>query len=167
VSVVGSTGFPAVTGLAATVSVPELPDCADGIDNDGDGATDFPADPGCANASDISEKDPSHPCDDGADNDGDGLVDYPADPGCQLASSARENPQCQDGLNNDNQPGIDFDGGASVNGGVPLDVPDPQCTSAWKNREAAAACGLGAELAALLPTLRWARSRLRRPRASA
>jgi hypothetical protein len=32
--------------------------CADGIDNDGDGTIDFPADPGCTSASDTDETDP-------------------------------------------------------------------------------------------------------------
>jgi len=31
------------------------PDCSDGVDNDGDGAVDFPNDPGCASSSDDSE----------------------------------------------------------------------------------------------------------------
>ncbi|HQS59388.1 MAG TPA: S8 family serine peptidase [Gallionellaceae bacterium] len=35
-----------------TVSVPQ---CSDGIDNDGDGKIDYPADPGCSSASDTSE----------------------------------------------------------------------------------------------------------------
>jgi len=39
-------------------------DCSDGLDNDGDGKTDFPDDPGCSSASDPSEVD-------GDDDDGD------------------------------------------------------------------------------------------------
>ena len=34
-----------------------LPQCSDGIDNDGDGKIDFPADPGCTDASDDDEAD--------------------------------------------------------------------------------------------------------------
>jgi hypothetical protein len=34
---------------------PEEPECNDGIDNDGDGLTDFPEDPACADASDDNE----------------------------------------------------------------------------------------------------------------
>lgn len=56
-----------------------FPACADGIDNDGDGLVDHPADPGCQLATSDNE---SPSCDDGLDNDGDGLVDYPQDPGC-------------------------------------------------------------------------------------
>ncbi len=39
-----------------------LPDCQDGIDNDNDGLVDYPADPGCSAADDVSELD-------GASND--------------------------------------------------------------------------------------------------
>ena len=35
--------------------------CADGVDNDGDGAIDHPADPGCADPADTDESDPSQP----------------------------------------------------------------------------------------------------------
>ncbi|MDD9944665.1 MAG: hypothetical protein OXU20_26705 [Myxococcales bacterium] len=48
-----------------------VPDCDDGIDNDGDGEADLD-DPGCTNPSDLSERDD---CDDGLDNDGDARVD--------------------------------------------------------------------------------------------
>lgn len=56
------------------------PPCSDGIDNDGDGAIDFPNDQGCSSADDTNESNPG--CIDGIDNDGDGLIDHPADPGC-------------------------------------------------------------------------------------
>jgi hypothetical protein len=49
------------------------PECGDGFENDGDGLTDFPADPGCHDASSLFE-DPQ--CDDGLDNDGDGDRDW-------------------------------------------------------------------------------------------
>jgi len=54
--------------------------CSDGIDNDGDGAIDFPNDQGCSSADDDNEVNPT--CIDLIDNDGDGLIDFPADPGC-------------------------------------------------------------------------------------
>jgi hypothetical protein len=63
-----------------TFYVPAYTQCHDGIDNDGDGNTDYPADPGCASIEDDSEANPQ--CSDGLDNDADSYTDYPADPGC-------------------------------------------------------------------------------------
>ena len=65
-------------------------DCADGIDNDGDGFTDFPADPGCASAGDSSERNSAVACDDGIDNDGDLLPDFANDPHCVSPIDANE-----------------------------------------------------------------------------
>ncbi len=48
-------------------------ECSDGIDNDGDGAIDFPSDPGCG-AADTRYESPQ--CQDGIDNDGDGSIDF-------------------------------------------------------------------------------------------
>jgi hypothetical protein len=86
-------------------------------------------------------------CSDGQDNDGDGHADVGADPGCRSATAESESPPCQDGVDNDGATGIDFDGGAAANGGVALDVPDPQCTAPWNAERAG--CGLGAELTLL------------------
>jgi hypothetical protein len=100
-------------------------------------------------------------CTDGIDNDGDGLIDA-ADPGCANGSHV-EAPPCNDGIDNDGDGKIDFDGGAVANHGVPLGQPDPQCNGhAWAN-ESASACGLGMEVALLLPAIeaarRWRRRR--------
>lgn len=79
--------------------------CADGIDNDGDGFTDFPADSGCADADDNNEY-PSAvgscatstpggtpailpQCADGLDNDNDNLIDL-ADLGCENSADNNE-----------------------------------------------------------------------------
>jgi hypothetical protein len=63
-----------VTGPVASLEVVIAPPaCSNGDDDDGDGATDYPADPGCQTASGAKE-DPK--CDDGVDNDGDGGTDW-------------------------------------------------------------------------------------------
>ncbi len=110
--------------------------CNDGVDNDSDTDTDFPADSGCNRKSDRSETadcgdgldndgdgqtdtadggcndaaDPTEEpdCGDGIDNDGDGLVDFPADPGCRSATQAIENPACNDGIDNEPDGQTDF-----------------------------------------------------------
>ena len=57
------------------------PACQDGLDNDGDGRTDYAADLGCSSPADIDETDVPA-CADLRDNDGDGRKDYLGDPGC-------------------------------------------------------------------------------------
>jgi Divergent InlB B-repeat domain len=50
-----------VTRIDKVIS-PRIPDaCEDGLDNDGDGRTDYPADPGCQSAADDESGDPSGP----------------------------------------------------------------------------------------------------------
>lgn len=144
--------------------------CNNGLDDDGDGVVDLD-DPGCASGADVDERSPLLACDDGADNDADGRSDFdpatfadPAagngDPGCASPSAKREDPACQDGIDNDGQPGTDFDGGASVPGAVvDPNGGDPQCAAPSHYREAVPACGLGMELALLLPLIQAARRR--------
>jgi hypothetical protein len=72
--------------------------CADGVDNDGDGRVDYPADPGCANAQGYVE---NPRCNDGIDNDGDGKIDFdgnPPDPNCTSAWLNHEEPSTSCGL---------------------------------------------------------------------
>ena len=157
------------------------PDCGDGLDNDGDGATDASGgDPGCASANDASERSASLPCDDGLDNDGDALADFvpdgdgdgiadpPGDPVCRTPSFLSESSMCQDGVDNDGAPGTDYDAGESILGAGNGDPEgaDPECVGRpWRNWEAGGGgCGLGFELALLLPLLR-ARRHAWRPRA--
>ena len=162
---------------------PPGPECSNGIDDDGDGLVDAPADPNCANAADASE---SSDCKNNLDDDGDGLIDYPADPQCTSATDGsetvdcsngidddgdglidaadpacsnallpdRENPRCDDGIDNDGDGAIDWDGGP---GGA---TPDPQCSGKPFSDKEAAGCGIGAELALLAPLY----ARLRRKR---
>lgn len=83
--------------------------CSDGIDNDGDGLTDYPADPGCESAIDPDETDiPA--CSDGQDNDGDGNADYPADPGCSsvLDNDESGGAECSNGIDDDGDGNVDF-----------------------------------------------------------
>jgi hypothetical protein len=137
--------------------------CGNALDDDGDLHADFPVDPGCLSAADDDELGVTE-CDDGSDNDSDSLTDYPDDPVCTSPSDDRERSRCQDGIDNDGRLGIDFDGGASVNGGTPIDVPDPQCFSAARDREGSQSswgCGLGPELALGLPALWRVRRRSR------
>lgn len=126
------------------------PQCSDGIDNDGDGAIDFPADPGCTSAADESEHQATIGCDNGFDDDRDGLLDW-KDPGCITPKSPKENPQCSDGIDNDGDGKIDFDGAGGA--------PDPDCAGKpWRDREGLA-CGLGYELSLLALLAPWIRSR--------
>ncbi len=70
--------------------------CADAIDQDGDGWSGYPADPGCTSTEDASEADdcpdgPNCPqCANDVDDDGDHHTDYPNDPSCPAASTDDE-----------------------------------------------------------------------------
>jgi uncharacterized repeat protein (TIGR03806 family) len=131
--------------------------CRNGLDDDGDGAADYPLDPGCASAS-APKEDPA--CDDRADNDGDGRVDGPLDIGCAGASAAREDPPCADRLDNDGDGRVDFDGGRWFGAASPT-AGDPQCAGRPTAASEAPArrCGLGFELAPALVLLGAARRR--------
>jgi hypothetical protein len=80
------------------------PACANGIDDDGDGLSDYPADPGCRFPSEATE---APPCQDGVHNDGDARVDFdggasahggvatrPADPTCAKPWTSSERSRC-------------------------------------------------------------------------
>jgi hypothetical protein len=89
-----------------------------------------------------------------------------------LVTAPLPEPACSDGFDNDGDGLIDWDGGADWNGGIPITDPDPQCVGKpWRDREAphprrSYPCGLGVELALLLPCLIWLGSRTRRERRS-
>lgn len=64
--------FSAETGTQLTVTILPIVACLDGLDNDGDGKTDFPADPGCVSDLDNSETDPPPPSSGGNSGGGGG-----------------------------------------------------------------------------------------------
>jgi arylsulfatase A-like enzyme len=80
-----------------------------------------------------------------ADADGDGIGD---------ACTA-----CSDGIDNDRDGRVDFDGAASVNGGAAVVPRDPQCADASGRRETVRSCGLGFELAPAIALLFASRAR--------
>lgn len=93
-------GHAEVSGLACTAGGPgDLPECSDGIDNDGDGVIDID-DPGCHTDNDPNNPDSYDPndddetdgfeCSDTRDNDGDGKIDFPDDPECDSPEDDRE-----------------------------------------------------------------------------
>jgi glucose/arabinose dehydrogenase len=114
-----------MTGSVVRIGAGPL-ECADGIDNDGDGTVDA-GDPGCDGPSDASERSSQLACDDGFDNDGDGVVDFPADLSCDRPDSLQE--------------ASIFAAAAPAAGG------------------GGSACGIGFELAAILPAIMALRRR--------
>ena len=146
---------PLATG-AYTVTLARTPcasDCNDGADNDGDALVDG-ADGGCTSSDDLSE---APECSDGRDNDGDGAFDFSgADLGCASPLGAVEDPACDDGFDNDRDGSTDADGGGTG-------IADAACQGvASRGAEVAGnvGCGLGPELALLLPLLAaWRRRR--------
>ena len=80
----------------STMMTCELPVCSDTRDDDMDGLTDFPADPGCLAPDDSTEADdcPAGPncpdCANDIDDDMDGRTDFGMDPSCATASSPSE-----------------------------------------------------------------------------
>jgi len=89
--------------------------CANGVDDDEDGAVDFPFDPGCHSAGDDDETDrvAGGACGNGVDDDGDGRIDYPDDPGCQGRGDPDEEdpfrvPECANGEDDDGNGAVDY-----------------------------------------------------------
>lgn len=138
----------------AIAAVIDQPDCADGLDEDGDGLVDYPADPGCTSASDTSEREAGLVCDDDVDADGDGDAAFPDDPGCSSAIDPSEREiglACDDGLDQDGdgladypddpgcvdasdpseyEPSLECDNGVDEDGDGLFDHPaDPGCAS--------------------------------------
>lgn len=74
-----TTGERRTEAPATTVFFDGMPSCDNAVDDDGDGATDFPEDLACADANDDAEL--LAECEDGIDQDGDGRTDL-ADESC-------------------------------------------------------------------------------------
>ena len=85
-------------------------------------------------------------CSDGLDNDLDGFFDYPEDPGCKSPEWPIEDPRCSDDKDNDGDGLKDW-------------PADPQCMGPYGLREDIVTCGLGFEIALVLPPLLWLRPR--------
>ena len=114
------------------------PECSDGIDNDGDGDIDHPADDGCTGPNDDSED--TAECEDGIDNDNDGDIDYPDDSGCSSEDDDSEKSgggggssrnECEDFRDNDDDGLEDYPddpGCTDDNDDSELDDPSPTPT---------------------------------------
>jgi hypothetical protein len=99
----GVTGAASKIAAGATHTLAIRTQCSDGLDDDGDGLADYPADPGCFSIQDDVEVDPAA-CGNGLDDDGDGRIDFPSDKGCTSASDTSEREAslpCDDGVDND------------------------------------------------------------------
>ena len=115
--------------------------CSDGVDNDSDGLTDYPNDPGCSSTTDNDEYNaPNYQCSDGFDNDSDGLTDYPNDPGCSSTTDNDEynapNYQCSDGFDNDSDGLTDYPndpGCSSTTDNDEYNAPNYQCSDGFDN----------------------------------
>ncbi len=130
IAAAAALGCGAFSGGPAAPAGGFVRECADGLDNDGDGRADFPADPGCESELDPREQPLATPraCSNGVDDDGDGRMDYDRngngvvdaadDPGCQSAADDDEFnvvlPACSDGVDNDGDGRTDY-------------PADPQC----------------------------------------
>jgi MYXO-CTERM domain-containing protein len=143
--------------------------CSDGADNDGDGLTDFPADPDCASASDLDEQHlPA--CANGVDDDGDGDIDFGVDDGCRSLIDDDESgvAECGNGADDDGDGAMDFpadpgcdsatdpserdipacENGVDDDGDGAIDYPiDPGCGSALDTDETASLGGDGGTIA--------------------
>ena len=125
-----------IEGAQSVYGPSSIPACDNGLDEDGDGFTDFPDDPGCADATGVRE---NPQCQDGINNDNDPRLDFD---GGESIHGACSGGVCPPGVSD-----IDADGVAD---------PDPQCVAKpYRNKERAnSSCGLGGELLlALLPLL--------------
>ena len=105
-----------------TETDPDGPECDNGIDDDGDGDSDFPDDEDCDGPTDDDE---SAECSDEQDNDGDNLTDAD-DPGCHTDGDPG-NPGSYD-PNDDSEEDVPACSDTGDNDGDGLtDIDDPGC----------------------------------------
>ena len=130
VSTVGDQDSRITLGFCSAFTTTTTAQCNDNIDNDMDGATDYPSDFSCSSATDNDESNPKSACQDTLDNDGDGLIDWPNDPGC---SSRQDNDeintttaQCSDNLDNDGDGATDYPSDFSCSSGTDTDETNPK-----------------------------------------
>ena len=95
------TGYACAGATGSRVCAPAQ--CANGIDDNGNGRMDFPADPGCDSPSDNTETtvcpgSMCPVCSDGVDNDMDGQTDFPLDVACRAASGTSESCSATEGV---------------------------------------------------------------------
>ena len=119
---------------------------------------------GCEDEFDDSEQNPDIECDNGIDDDLDGAIDT-ADLGCKRPAWRTESPECQDGIDNDDDDDlIDFDGGFSI-WGFAMAGSDPECIGMpFRRTEKVSTCGLGGEPMIILALLFGLRARRKRAR---
>lgn len=170
--------------------------CDDGEDNDGDGKIDHTGDPGCAY--DPENYDEIRDCDNGRDDDDDGTYDgfecygpacpctwgsHPngvngtaCDKGCGslvmgspfIREDQPENPECSDGIDNDNDGDIDLDDSECPQAhcwredGTPFYSPFYPTQLLDCVRPKGGGCGIGPELGFLAIPLWWLSHRRRR-----
>ena len=111
-------------------AIPPSPACSDGVDNDGNGKTDYPSDIySCSSAADNDESSPQ--CANGKDDDGNGDTDLADLYACSSATDPDETaPQCSNGKDDDGNGDTDW-------------PSDSGCASGSDTAEAHAACDNG------------------------
>jgi uncharacterized repeat protein (TIGR01451 family) len=111
---------------ASSSSNPPPPaQCQDGLDNDGDGATDM-ADFSCQNSGGTSETNPKAACQDGIDNDNDTRADA-QDPGCHDDGNPNNPASYNRQDNSEFNPQIACSDGQDNDGDGFIDIADPGC----------------------------------------
>lgn len=121
-------------------------ECEDEVDNDGDGYTDYPNDPGCESGDDASELESTYICDDGVDNDGDGDIDAAEDDGCCEDPTTSSEQLCGNELpscDNEEEIVTECVCGDPYAGGTVCDPGNYCCDDLCQTMECGAECSTG------------------------